>query len=154
MALRNYSSNAQRTTLTSSVTNVATTMVVGAVAGFPGSFPYTLIIDPDTVNEEVVEVSGAAGTTLTVTRGVDGSSAVAHSSGAVVMHGVSARDFREPNALVNLPDAKGDLAVATAADTWSRVPVGVNGQVLTADSTQSAGVKWASSTAGFEPFFI
>mgnify|MGYP000849646945 FL=1 len=41
-------------------------------------------------------------------------------------------------------DAKGDLAVATAADTASRLAVGSNGQVLTADSTQSTGVKWAS----------
>lgn len=41
-------------------------------------------------------------------------------------------------------DAKGDLAVATAADTASRLAVGTNGQVLTVDSTQSTGVKWAS----------
>jgi hypothetical protein len=60
-----------------------------------------MIVDPDTVNEEVVEVTNRSGTTLTVTRGVDGTTAVAHSAGAVIRHGVSARDFDEPNAFLN-----------------------------------------------------
>ena len=42
-------------------------------------------------------------------------------------------------------DAKGDLLVATAADTAARLPVGANGQVLTADSSAANGVKWASA---------
>jgi hypothetical protein len=45
-------------------------------------------------------------------------------------------------------DSKGDLAVATGADTASKLPVGTNGQVLVADSTQSTGVKWAALTSG------
>lgn len=50
-----------------------------------------------------------------------------------------------------LADAKGDLIAASAADTWARVAVGSNGQVLTADSTQSAGVRWATPGAGSGP---
>jgi hypothetical protein len=45
-------------------------------------------------------------------------------------------------------DAKGDLISATAADTPARVAVGTNGQVLTADSTASTGLKWATPAAG------
>lgn len=45
-------------------------------------------------------------------------------------------------------DAKGDIIAATAADTASRLAVGTNGQVLTADSTAATGLKWATPSAG------
>lgn len=45
-------------------------------------------------------------------------------------------------------DAKGDLIAASAADTAARLAVGSNGQVLTADSTTSTGLKWASAASG------
>ncbi len=42
-------------------------------------------------------------------------------------------------------DAKGDIFVATANDTLTRLAVGTNDHVLTADSTEASGVKWATS---------
>lgn len=46
-----------------------------------------------------------------------------------------------------LIDAKGDLIVGSAADTAARLAVGAtNGHVLTVDSAQSLGVKWANQT--------
>lgn len=50
--------------------------------------------------------------------------------------------------LATLVDAKGDLLVATAADTIGRLPVGTNGQILVADSAQPTGARWAAPTSG------
>jgi len=45
-------------------------------------------------------------------------------------------------------DAKGDVIVGTAADTAARLAVGADGQVLTADSAEASGVKWAAAGGG------
>ena len=51
-------------------------------------------------------------------------------------------------------DAKGDIIAATAADTVSRLAVGANDTVLTADSTTATGLKWASASAGGKNFVL
>lgn len=45
---------------------------------------------------------------------------------------------------LTLIDAKGDLPAGSAADTVVRLAVGTNGQALTADSTQTSGLKWST----------
>ena len=163
MARRYYSSTAVATTLSASASNSDTSLTVTALSGYPAQFPYTAIIDPDTASEEVVTVTAASGTTLTVTRGSDGTSAVSHNAGAVFRHGVSARDFDEANAHVNttsgnphsvtaadvgavataLVTAKGDLVAASASSTPDNLAVGTDGQYLKAGSGETLGLDWA-----------
>ena len=56
----------------------------------------------------------------------------------------------DSNAIQNaIVDAKGDLITATAADTPTRLASsGVNGNVLTVDTTTATGVKWAAPAGG------
>lgn len=44
-------------------------------------------------------------------------------------------------------DAKGDLLVGTGSNTGTKVAVGTNGYVLTADSSETNGVKWSAPAA-------
>lgn len=46
------------------------------------------------------------------------------------------------------PTAKGDLFPASDASTLTRLAVGANNTVLTADSTTATGLKWATASAG------
>jgi hypothetical protein len=83
-------------------------MVVASASGLlSGITPaagetFTVVIDPDTALEEIVDViapSAPGSTTLTITRGtgVDGTTAISHSAGAKVRHMAIGRDFREAN---------------------------------------------------------
>lgn len=94
--MRYYSSTATPKTLLSSVNSSATSIALSDLTGLPAQYPYTLVIDPDTASEEIVTVTAfVTGTTLTVTRGQDGSSASSHSAGAAIRHMATARDFQE-----------------------------------------------------------
>jgi hypothetical protein len=104
MTVRKYSSRAQQTTLSSALTSVATSMVVVSGPAVMGnktpsaSETYVVVIDPDTSLEEIVEVhTYVSGNTLQINRAIDGSTAQAHSAGAVVRHMVIGRDLQEAN---------------------------------------------------------
>jgi hypothetical protein len=103
MTTRNYSSRSQQSTLTSAVTAGATTIVVQSGpallggATIAGGTTFTLVIDPDTALEEILDATAVSTNTFTITRAIDGSSAQAHSAGAVVRHMAIGRDYRESN---------------------------------------------------------
>ena len=107
MTVRKYSSRSQQTTLTAAITSTATTMTVvsgSAIMGgktLTGTQTYTVVIDPDTANEEIVDVTVySSGNTLTISRGIDTGTpgtGVAHSAGAVVRHMAIGRDYQEAN---------------------------------------------------------
>ena len=108
MTTRKYSSRSQQTTLVSAVTSTGNTITVVSGSALLGGATvatgetFVIVIDPDTALEEIVEIYSATGNpvstnTLTVTRGVDGSTGQAHSAGAVVRHMAIGRDYRDAN---------------------------------------------------------
>jgi hypothetical protein len=65
----------------------------------------------------------------------------------LVVEGASATVEGHDILTKKIADAKGDLLVGTADNAISRVAVGTNGHVLTADSAETSGVKWAAPAA-------
>lgn len=96
---RFYSNNAVQGALGNpgGVSSSATSIwLTGTPSGYPGSFPFTLVMDPGTSLEECVSVASGAGTAASpwvVTRGYDGTLAQPHGPLAVVTHMFSAGDM-------------------------------------------------------------
>jgi hypothetical protein len=94
--MRNYTSTLDSKTLALAMNSSVTTMQLNNITGIP-AYPFTLVIEPDTSNEEIITVvSLDAGTTVNITRGQDGTNAVSHDIGSEVRHMITARDLQEP----------------------------------------------------------
>ena len=105
---RQYSSISVETTLASSINTTATTITVatGTATALMGGITlaasnvdiFTVALDADTVNEEIVFVTQVSGDTLTISRGQAGTgtagvSGVAHTAGASVKHVLTSSDL-------------------------------------------------------------
>ena len=148
---RYYSATAVETTITAAIPSASqgdsyTSFVVASTSGFAASFPYTLLIDPDTNKEEVVTVTAGTGTTLTVTRGQDSTQAVAHSAGATVRHAVSARDFRELQTHIAARGYDADSAIMTNIETHVHGLGSGDGSVVGTTKAQTLSGKTMSTT--------
>lgn len=104
-----YATNVPQTQLTSSINATATSISVASATGWPAP-PFTATIDLGAASQEPVDVTAVVGTTFTITRSVDGTSAFAHSNGATVTHTDIGRDYRESRSHIDAsasPDATG-----------------------------------------------
>ena len=106
-----FSSTSVETTLQSAITTsgatsmtVATgtgTALLGGVTLAAGNVDvFTVAIDVDTINEEIVFITDQTGDTMTIVRGRAGTSAVTHSAGATVKHVLSSYDLNNFQATV------------------------------------------------------
>jgi hypothetical protein len=105
---RQYSSISVETTLAGSINTTATTMTVatGTATALMGGISlaagnvdiFTVALDADTVNEEIVFVTQVSGDTLTISRGQAGTgtagvSGLSHTAGASVKHVLTSSDL-------------------------------------------------------------
>ena len=138
---RYYSSTAVAATLSASLTSSATTIAISTVTGWPASYPFTAIIGEDTNKEELVTVTGVAGTTLTIARGVGGTTGQAHDAGETIRHGVYAQDFEDGAAHYAASTAVHGVAgsVVGTTDTQTLTNKTLTSPVLTTPTLTSGG---------------
>jgi hypothetical protein len=94
---RNYTSIASVKTLTADALSTATEITLNNLTNLP-SAPYVLVLNPDTALEEAVLVTSVkSGTTLYVTRNIEGGGAQNHSTGNEVRHMIVGSDLQLSN---------------------------------------------------------
>jgi hypothetical protein len=115
---------------------------LAATTGWPSTaaVPFYVVIDPGTSAEEKCSAT-ISGSTLTLVRAQDDTSASSHSSGASIYPVFTANDADEANEVVSKLTTKGDLLV-TSGSALNRLAVGTNDFALLADSSTTNGVAW------------
>jgi hypothetical protein len=153
MTVRKYSSRSQQTTLASAIASGDLTMtVISGSQLMGGKTPsstetYTVVIDPDTALEEIVDVkSYSTGNTLTIERGKDGSTAVGHSAGAVVRHMIIGRDLQEANDHIENTTSAHGLTIADV--TLSTGTGNVSTTMLASNAVTTAKITDLNVTTG------
>lgn len=131
---RQYSGGAVATTVTSSVAaSGVSSFVITANTGWPSSagVPFYVVLSPQTSAEEKMLVTISGSTLTIVSRGVDGTTASAHSSGAAIYPVITAIDLDEANELTAKYASRGSI-VYQGSTTFEELTKGTSGLVLKA----------------------
>jgi hypothetical protein len=156
---RKYSSVSVQTTLASGISNSATTMTVatgtgaallGGVTLASGNIDtFSVAIDPDTQNEEIVFITANSSDSFTIVRGQSGSSAISHSGGATVKHVFVSEALNAFEAGLNetipLNNQTGTTYTLVASDAGDLVTL-TNASAITLTVPTNATVPFATGT--------
>jgi hypothetical protein len=136
------------TTITGSITGTSLSITIASSTGWPTGAEFYAVIDPGTATEEKI-LCTRSGTTLTLAstakRGVDGTAAASHASGAAIYPCIAAADIDEPNAALSKITTEGDILVHGAAD-FQRLGIGSNGLPLVVNTGVSGKLQYAQVT--------
>lgn len=130
---RKFSSISVETTLASGISNSATSMTVasgtgsallGGVTLAAGNVDqFTVALDVDTANEEIVFITAVSSDTFTIVRGRSGTSAITHSAGATVKHVLTSDDLDAFNTAVSPVDSITFAGSSSGTMTLQATPV-------------------------------
>jgi hypothetical protein len=139
---KQYKGAAAQTTITNALGAGDASITIAATTGWPSAagVPFFVVISPGTAVEEKC-LATISGSTLTLTRAQDDTSAQSHSSGATIYHVYSADDADEANLLASTLTTRGDLLTMGAGPDFARIAIGAADTVLTSDGTDAA---WAA----------
>ena len=139
---RQYKGAAASTTTTNALSVSDTSVTLTATTGWPSqaAVPFIVVIDPGTSSEEKCSAT-ISGSTLTLTRAQDDTTAAVHASGATIYPVFTADEADEANKLASTLTTRGDLLTMGSGPDFARIGIGASGTVLTSDGTDAA---WAA----------
>jgi hypothetical protein len=142
---RQYKGAAASTTTTNGLGVGDTSVTLTATTGWPSTpaVPFIVVIDPGTSAEEKCSAT-ISGSTLTLIRAQDDTTAAVHSAGATIYPVFSADEADEANLFASTMTTRGDLLTMGSGPTVGRIAVGGAGTVLKSDGTDAS---WATIVA-------
>ena len=141
---KQYAGASASTTTTNALGVGDTSVTIAATTGWPSSagVPFFVVISPGTSSEEKCSAT-ISGSTLTLTRAQDDTTAQTHASGSTIYPVFTATEADEANLIASKMTTKGDLITTNGTDINRLAVGGTANHVLLVDSAATNGIKWA-----------
>jgi hypothetical protein len=136
--LKEYKGAAVTATLSAGLDSSSISFSISPTTGWPtgGVGPFTVIIDPGGVEEQLYCSALSAGVLTVTTRGYNGTAAVAHLQGVSVVHAPTSVDFTEANAhVMAVSGVHSGLAPLASPTFTGTVTIPTGAQVATPNIT-------------------